>query len=70
MLSPSNQQGRERQRVALVTGCSEPSSLGVAIVKHLQAKGWRVIATARKIETMQALETSGVDVSLMSTERG
>jgi NADP-dependent 3-hydroxy acid dehydrogenase YdfG len=54
--------GTEQRRVALVTGCSEPQSLGVATVRHLQSKGWRVIATARKAETMQALSESGVDV--------
>ena len=51
-----------RQRVALVTGCSEPTSLGVATVKHLHSKGWKVIATARKVETMKALQTSGIEV--------
>ena len=53
-----------RQRVALVTGCSEPNSLGVATVKHLQSKGWKVIATARKVETMKALKATGVEVGL------
>lgn len=52
----------KNQRVALVTGCSEPQSLGVATVRHLQSKGWRVIATARKAETMRALQESGIDV--------
>ena len=51
-----------RQRVALVTGCSEPTSLGVATVKHLHSRGWKVIATARKVETMKALQTSGIEV--------
>jgi NADP-dependent 3-hydroxy acid dehydrogenase YdfG len=51
-----------RQRVALITGCSEPNSLGVATVKHLHSKGWKVVATARKVETMQALKASGIEV--------
>lgn len=54
--------GKKQRRVALVTGCSEPQSLGVATVRHLQSKGWRVIATARKAETMLSLSESGVDV--------
>jgi NADP-dependent 3-hydroxy acid dehydrogenase YdfG len=53
----------QRQRVALVTGCSEPTSLGVATVHRLHKNGWKVIATARKVETMQALKSSGIDVS-------
>jgi len=58
-----NNQSEERHRVALVTGCSEPDSLGVATVQHLHKRGWRVIATARRIETMQALKASGIEVS-------
>jgi NADP-dependent 3-hydroxy acid dehydrogenase YdfG len=60
-MSPSE----ETRRVALITGCSEPQSLGVATVRQLQKRGWRVIATARKAESMRALQEDGVDVSAL-----
>jgi NADP-dependent 3-hydroxy acid dehydrogenase YdfG len=52
----------QSKRVALITGCSEPTSLGVAMVKQLHEQGWQVIATARKVETMEALEAIGITV--------
>ncbi|WVQ77981.1 hypothetical protein IAT38_000062 [Cryptococcus sp. DSM 104549] len=50
------------QRVALITGCSEPESIGANIARQLAKKGWRVFATARKVETMKGLEEEGCDL--------
>jgi len=53
----------ENQKVALVTGCSEPSSLGAALCESLLSKGWRVFASARKIEALDGLKEIGCEVS-------
>ncbi|WVQ85604.1 hypothetical protein IAT38_007770 [Cryptococcus sp. DSM 104549] len=50
------------KRVALITGCSEPKSLGANLALALLVKGWRVFATARKVETMRGLQDDGCDV--------
>lgn len=50
-------------RVALITGCSEPHSLGASLALDLLARGWKVIATARKLETLKDLEAAGCLVS-------
>ncbi len=44
-------------RVVLITGCS--SGIGAATAAHLQRQGWTVYATARRIETMDALARAG-----------
>jgi NAD(P)-dependent dehydrogenase (short-subunit alcohol dehydrogenase family) len=44
----------------LITGCS--SGIGLAAVRTMKARGWRVLATARKPEDLARLETDeGVD---------
>jgi NAD(P)-dependent dehydrogenase (short-subunit alcohol dehydrogenase family) len=57
-------------RVALVTGCSEPHSIGAAIVRDLLKRDFVVYATARKVETMKELATDGAKVSGKYTAEG
>lgn len=49
-------------RVALVTGCSEPASLGANIALGLKRRGFRVFATARNVATMSGLAAEGLEV--------
>lgn len=47
------------KRVALITGCSEPNSLGAAFSRELLARGWTVFATARNESTLTSLREAG-----------
>lgn len=47
------------KRVAVITGCSEPKSLGAAFSRELLARGWTVFATARKEATLSPLRDAG-----------
>lgn len=58
---------RDERRVVLITGCSESTSLGAAFTRELLKRGWRVFATARKIETLEYLQSEGADVSVDRT---
>ncbi|GFZ48178.1 hypothetical protein JCM24511_05926 [Saitozyma sp. JCM 24511] len=51
----------ESRKVALVTGCSEPHSLGAALSLDLLRRGFRVFATARRIKTLAPLQAKGCD---------
>ena len=53
------------KRVALITGCSDPSSLGAAFALDLLKRGWKVYATAIEIDSMSSLKTAGCDVRLL-----
>jgi short-subunit dehydrogenase len=44
-------------KAVLITGCS--TGIGRATAEHLASNGWNVYATARKLETIQDLETNG-----------
>lgn len=50
------------KRVALITGCSEPNSIGANLTIDLLHRGWTVYATARKIETLTTLRGAGAEV--------
>ncbi|MGV8844417.1 MAG: SDR family oxidoreductase [Pseudomonas sp.] len=47
------------QPIALITGCS--SGIGRALAEQCQAAGYRVWATARKAEDLEALQAAGFD---------
>lgn len=51
------------RRVVLMTGCSEPNSLGAGLARAFLAKGFIVYATARKVESMKQLAAEGCQVS-------
>ncbi len=52
------------QRTILISGCS--SGIGLEAAKTLKARGWRVLATARKAEDLQRLESElGVEAFAM-----
>lgn len=51
--------------VALITGCSEPKSLGASIAVALAGKGYKVIATARNQRSLDFLK----DVCEVSSPR-
>jgi NAD(P)-dependent dehydrogenase (short-subunit alcohol dehydrogenase family) len=53
----------QTRRVALVTGCSEPESLGASLALSLLGRGYKVYTTARKLESMKQLEGAGCEVS-------
>ena len=44
-------------KAVLITGCS--TGIGAETARHLAAKGWNVYATARRPETLSALEAAG-----------
>ena len=45
--------------IVVITGCS--TGIGAAAAKRLKAAGWRVIATARKPQDVEALAAAGYD---------
>jgi len=56
-------------RVVLITGCS--SGIGAATALRLQREGWQVYATARRLETLDALAQAGCRVlALDVTDEG
>ncbi len=50
------------QKVALITGCSDPSSLGAAMALDLHKRGWKVYATSIEVESMADLHKSGCEL--------
>ncbi|MGE5625234.1 MAG: SDR family NAD(P)-dependent oxidoreductase [Bacillota bacterium] len=50
-------------RSVLITGCS--SGIGRATAVHLQSRGWRVLASARKAADVAALKTAGFETLLL-----
>lgn len=48
------------QRTILITGCS--SGIGAALAAELHQRGQRVYATARRLESLQALSATGIAI--------
>jgi short-subunit dehydrogenase len=55
------------QKSALITGCSE-GGIGDALARELKSRGFRVFATARKLEKMQHLKELGCDILVLDVE--
>lgn len=51
-----------KQKVALITGCSNPTSLGAAMALTLLKRGWKVYATSIDVDSMTDLHKSGCEV--------
>lgn len=51
------------QKVALITGCSDPTSLGAAMALDLTGRGWKVYATSMTMDAMADLHKSGCEVN-------
>lgn len=54
------------QRSILITGCS--SGIGLTVALGLQARGWRVFATARQAADVQRLSDSGLESFLLDLD--
>ena len=48
-----------KQKSILITGCS--TGIGYCVAKGLQARGYRVLATARRAESVEALSNEGLE---------
>jgi NAD(P)-dependent dehydrogenase (short-subunit alcohol dehydrogenase family) len=49
----------EQTRAVLITGCS--SGIGRETARHLAEKGWKVYATARRLESIEGLKGAGCE---------
>jgi 1-acylglycerone phosphate reductase len=47
-----------KKKTVLITGCS--SGIGNALAKELNAKGYHVLATARRTDSIQELKSLGI----------
>jgi 1-acylglycerone phosphate reductase len=52
------------RKTVLITGCSE-GGIGHALALEWHHKGYRVFATARKLEAMAALSSAGIECFAM-----
>jgi 1-acylglycerone phosphate reductase len=58
------------RKSVLITGCSE-GGIGHTLALEWSKRGYRVFATARKLEAMKGLEEAGVECLTMDvTDRG
>lgn len=59
MKSPDNKQKNNKQKTILITGCS--SGIGYCVAHGLKKRGYHVIATARRVESVESLHNEGFD---------
>lgn len=52
------------QKVALITGCSNPTSLGAALARKLLDRNWKVYATSIEASSMTDLQHAGCEASV------
>jgi 1-acylglycerone phosphate reductase len=57
----------DRKKAAIVTGCSS-GGIGDALARELHSRGYRVFATARKMEKMKPLQELGCDCLTLDVE--
>jgi len=55
------------QKSALITGCSD-GGIGAALARVLKDRGFRVFATARKLEKMKLLQELECDCLILDVE--
>ena len=51
-----------KQKIALITGCSDSTSLGAAMALDLLERGWKVYATSIEVDGMAHLRKAGCEV--------
>lgn len=56
-----------QQKSALITGCSE-GGIGDALARELKTRGFKVFATARKLEKMNPLKEMGCEILILDVE--
>ena len=56
---PNHADNSHSDKTILITGCS--TGIGYCVAKGLQARGYRVFATARRTESVEALEAEGLE---------
>ncbi len=63
MALPYNNTTNKQQKSVLITGCS--SGIGYCVAQGLRQRGYRVIATARRAESVEQLTNEGFDSVLL-----
>jgi NAD(P)-dependent dehydrogenase (short-subunit alcohol dehydrogenase family) len=54
------------KKAALITGCS--SGIGAATARRLHERGWKVYATARKVESLAPLQAAGCETLALDVD--
>ena len=63
---PATDNARFADKAILITGCS--TGIGYCVARGLQARGYRVFATARRPESVEALQAEGLESLLLDLD--
>ena len=63
---PETTNAQFADRAILITGCS--TGIGYCVARGLQARGYRVFATARRAESVEALQAEGLESLLLDLD--
>jgi NAD(P)-dependent dehydrogenase (short-subunit alcohol dehydrogenase family) len=63
---PQTADAKFADKAILITGCS--TGIGYCVAKGLQARGYRVFATARRPESVEALQAEGLESLLLDLD--
>ncbi len=63
---PATANARFADKAILITGCS--TGIGYCVARGLQARGYRVFATARRPESVEALQAEGLESLLLDLD--